>query len=137
MENIERMEGVLYFISVIMLIFGILQIILFFKIWGMTNNVARINKKVKGRISGLNLGWEIRKSILKGDKKKAEDLLFDEFIYDLQQKCSIQNGGSDEEIAELKVDYSKYYEQIGSKLPESIQCLKSKEDFYKVFTFSI
>lgn len=30
------------FLSIIMLIFGILQIILFFKMWGMTNNVKRL-----------------------------------------------------------------------------------------------
>lgn len=131
------MESMLNFVSVIIIIFGILQIILFFKLWGMTNNVERINNKVRGRLSDSNLGWEIRKSILKGDKKRAEDLLFDEFIYDLKQKCNVYNGGSDEEIAELKADYSKYYEQINSKLPESIQCLKSKGDFFKVFTFSI
>lgn len=32
-----------------MIAFGILQIILFFKIWGMTNNVKRIWKKIDSR----------------------------------------------------------------------------------------
>lgn len=32
---------------IIGIIFGILQIILFFKIWGMTNNVAELNRNVK------------------------------------------------------------------------------------------
>ena len=32
------------FLSIVMLVFGILQIILFFKIWGMTNNVSFIRK---------------------------------------------------------------------------------------------
>lgn len=30
------------FLSIVMIIFGILQIILFFKIWGMTNDINRI-----------------------------------------------------------------------------------------------
>lgn len=34
------------FLSVIFLIFGILQIILFFKMWGMTNDVRKIKKKL-------------------------------------------------------------------------------------------
>lgn len=33
------------FLSIIFLIFGILQIILFFKMWGMTNDVRKIKNK--------------------------------------------------------------------------------------------
>ena len=34
------------FLFIVMLVFGILQIILFFKIWGMTNDVKEIVKKM-------------------------------------------------------------------------------------------
>lgn len=34
------------FLSIVMLVFGILQIILFFKIWGMTNDVSAIENKI-------------------------------------------------------------------------------------------
>lgn len=37
------------FITILVAVFGILQIILFFKLWGMTNHVARIKEYV-GRI---------------------------------------------------------------------------------------
>ena len=30
------------FMAIVFLVFGILQIILFFKVWGMTNNVKKI-----------------------------------------------------------------------------------------------
>ena len=33
------------FLTIILLIFGVLQIILFFKIWGMTNDVKRLTNK--------------------------------------------------------------------------------------------
>ncbi len=36
------MEGMFTFIGIIIIVFGILQIILFFKMWGMTNNVNEI-----------------------------------------------------------------------------------------------
>ena len=36
------MEGFTILIAIVMLVFGVLQIILFFKLWGMTNNVSRI-----------------------------------------------------------------------------------------------
>lgn len=130
------MEDMISFVSVVIIIFGILQIILFFKIWGMTNNVQRINNKV-GLISGADLELEIRKAVLKGDKKKAEELLFDEFIKDIKKRYEDYDRSNEEEMNKLKSEYSKYYEQIGSSIPEALQRLNSKEDFQKVFTFSI
>ena len=43
------MEGLIQFTGIVMIVFGILQIILFFKIWGMTNNVKRIWKKIDNK----------------------------------------------------------------------------------------
>ena len=34
-------------LSIILLVFGILQLILFFKIWGMTNDIAEMNARFK------------------------------------------------------------------------------------------
>lgn len=45
----ETFTSVLF---VIILVFGVLQIILFFKIWGMTNNVAAIRRIMEGGESG-------------------------------------------------------------------------------------
>lgn len=39
------MENLLTFTGYVMIAFGILQIILFFKMWGMTNNVKEIKKR--------------------------------------------------------------------------------------------
>ncbi len=33
------------FLTIILLIFGVLQIILFFKVWRMTNNIKEIRKQ--------------------------------------------------------------------------------------------
>lgn len=40
------MEGIMFLVSIIIIVFGILQIILFFKIWGMTNDVKKIRKAI-------------------------------------------------------------------------------------------
>lgn len=32
------MEGIALFVSIVIIVFGVLQIILFFKLWGMTYN---------------------------------------------------------------------------------------------------
>lgn len=44
------MTGIYAIIGIVMLIFGILQIVLFFKLWGMTNDVGQI----KGLLSNLS-----------------------------------------------------------------------------------
>lgn len=123
-------------IGLVVFVFSILQIILFFKLWEMTNNVKRINNKIE-RTCDTDLLWEIRKSILKGDIRRAENLLSDEFVNDLRQLLRDNNHLTETSIAELKTDYAKYYAQLGVSLPDSIKRIKSKEDFYKVFTFSI
>lgn len=43
------MESMLSFISIIFIVFGILQIILFFKIWGMTNDVSKITRILESK----------------------------------------------------------------------------------------
>lgn len=41
------MEGIMFLVSIIIIVFGILQIILFFKIWGMTNDVREIKNMLE------------------------------------------------------------------------------------------
>lgn len=40
------MEGITLFVSIVIIVFGVLQIILFFKLWGMTNDVKKIRKAI-------------------------------------------------------------------------------------------
>ena len=39
------MENITLFVSIVIIIFGVLQILLFFKLWEMTNNVKKISLK--------------------------------------------------------------------------------------------
>ena len=41
------MESITLFVSIVIAVFGILQIILFFKIWGMTNDVKDLKNKLE------------------------------------------------------------------------------------------
>lgn len=45
------MNGILLFTTIVVLVFGILQIILFFKLWGMTNNVSRMKYMMEDLMS--------------------------------------------------------------------------------------
>lgn len=42
------------FLTIVLLIFGVLQIILFFKVWGMTNDVKRLANKFCNHDSDLS-----------------------------------------------------------------------------------
>lgn len=71
------MEGIALFVSIVIIVFGILQIILFFKIWGMTNNVSELKKiydqKSERLILAINrIVEETQKENLKVEKKKDE-----------------------------------------------------------------
>ena len=39
------MENITLFVSIVIIIFGVLQILLFFKLWEMTNDVKKISLK--------------------------------------------------------------------------------------------
>ena len=44
------MEGIMFLVSIIIIVYGILQIILFFKIWGMTSDVREIKNMLESNI---------------------------------------------------------------------------------------
>ena len=48
--------------DIIILIFGILQIILFFKLWGMTNNVIRIKEYIERMDKRTSNNWKSKES---------------------------------------------------------------------------
>ena len=48
------METALNIASIVIIVFGILQIILFFKTWGMANDVATINKSLPNTETDLS-----------------------------------------------------------------------------------
>ena len=43
-DDYSSSNGLLTFMSIIMIVWGILEIILFFKIWGMTNDIKALKK---------------------------------------------------------------------------------------------
>ena len=81
-------------LALVLLIFGILQIILFFKVWGMTNNVKDILRTLNGSggIESLDLEdltsyCEKQLSIAKKKKALQDDSYFNVLkglIYDIE-----------------------------------------------------
>ena len=76
------------FLSIILIVFGILQIILFFKVWGMTNDVKKIKEIAQ---EGDNSSWDTAKiETLAGNYEKAYEIYFKCFINDVYELTIVQ-----------------------------------------------
>jgi hypothetical protein len=154
------MEGTITLISVVLVIWGILEIILFFKIWGMTNDVEKLkNKLIEGQskdkdVYGNMLVGALRRDVRNlyylGKKDEAFDLLNKYLYYKLVNMVDTYSIYRDKEnnrtyihINENKTYVDDYvdtlmnsvkhlYENIGMEIPELI----NNFDIDKYFDFS-
>ncbi len=121
------------FLSVILIIFGILQIILFFKLWGMTNDVRHISEKIGAQPIDTfpQLEQSIRKLLLEGEKDQAIDLLRSNLVKDLIDYIS--KGYNYQIINNLKNNYREYYEKFGVPFPEQVEKINTLKDLEQLF----
>lgn len=76
MDNLNGLDD---FITLIVLAFGVMQIILLIKIWMMTNDV----RKLKVELLRNNPSNEAAILFLKGDKEAAHNKLIESFLQDV------------------------------------------------------
>lgn len=129
------------FLSIILFIFGVLQIILFFKIWGMTNNVIKIKEKLEAQPETEDqLIIEAQIHALNGEKEKAFDLFekaFHKNIIELFNMTIKKYGDEDNMDYKERDDYYqthyikvvKYFSRRVSKLGMKLDI--EKFDSYK------
>ena len=100
----------LYFVilGILFFIFGLLQIILFFKLWAMTNNV----KKIAQGNDSPHVDWQLRACVLTGDMVEKVRLHV------------IQHGPSDY-IGTIKQECRARFKAIGKQMPEAIEKLQN------------
>jgi len=150
-----ELPGWLTFIGVIMIVWGILEIILFFKIWGMTNDVKALkkdhfNETVFETKSGK--ARYLRKNLVLGNIEDVKRTLLKNFIdnveydYDeLQTHGYVKDeNGNDvwtsfeeqnlmKSIRPYVENLQKQYEKIGEELPIYIQRMETFSDYYTLF----
>lgn len=129
------------FLTIVLLIFGVLQIILFFKVWGMTNDVNCIKQKLEIQPEAEDiLIIEAQVKVLNGDKEKAFELYQEAFyknIIELFNKTINKYGDEDNVIYEerdryYQTEYGKvvrYFNKRTEKL--GMQLNVAKFDSYK------
>ena len=119
----------LNFISFIIVVVSVLQIVLFFKIWKMTNDVRKIKKKIDADLE-IDRTDKIRIALLKGDKQKAIELLTDKLATEFVRKSNEEYMTPDE-ISALKEKYAKEFLKLGvNELP--IKDVKEQSDIYSL-----
>ena len=122
------------FLSVILIIFGILQIILFFKLWEMTNDVRRISEKIGAQPTDTYYQLEkyIWQLLLENRKEDAVKLLNKNMVKDMIQEIVMKEKGVSSHPNEIKIRYRKYYEKLGEPFPEQIEKINTLSDLETV-----
>lgn len=69
------MEGITLFVAIVIITFGILQIILFFKIWGMTNDVKELKNLYTENSKSLLSSIDRLTSAVKNATPKEERII--------------------------------------------------------------
>lgn len=117
------MENLLTFTGWVMITFGILQIILFFKVWGMTNDVNKITKKLQ---CDKDKTWNVRRALLYDDKELAKKELMDCIISGFEL---FGGGGYGFNCVEdIIAKYEPTFKQLGMEIPEKLKSIKSYSD---------
>lgn len=104
-------------LAIIFIVFGVLQIILFFKIWGMTDDIREINSKVCIENKPyMDPFLEAKISYLKGDKISTKDLVDNNFFTELLRCYSYDP--FDERYNSLVEKYKPIYKNLEIEEPD-------------------
>lgn len=110
-------------LSIILLVFAVLQIVLFFKVWGMTNDVKKIKEKQREPKLGA-----AKVAYLRGDKDLAHILLDEYFFESARGFVFEQHGGMFNNLYARLVDQcSPIYEEMELESPD-FEKYKNKEE---------
>lgn len=132
------------FIVFITFIGAILDIILFFKLWGMTNDIRELKKDHFDNHMPEDvpqLRSYLREHYFLGDKDKVKRALILDFLDNLNTKCnSSRSSYLEANNPTLDTDITKYVEKlkiqfakVNLDVPSEILNLKTFRDYYELF----
>lgn len=127
----DNLENLLVFIAVLGVAFASLQLILFFKIWAMTNDVKKI------RMNNTPSYFLAAKEVYKNNPD-ISNILFDSYYADVNQKIEkLTDIDKDEEerliFKPLKKKYKELYQQAGVDMPVVFESINSKDKWLNTF----
>lgn len=125
------MEEMMIITSIVVMVFGILQIVLFFKLWGMTNNIRWIKRNIDKQ--GEERDREISKAIQKRNPDLSSqifDYVYNDF-YAAYQESKYLGFPSGFKTALQKAE--RVYEKANIEMPEIFGKISSCKDFDSYF----
>lgn len=149
------LEDFMSVLGLIMFLWGILEIILFFKIWGMTNDIRALKKEhfnERETVSNTSLARYVRRNIVLGNTDEVKNIFLQNFIDNVEEEYSnMQTSGYilNEKGEKEWVDYEEdnlnkslkhhvdnlimLFAKIGEEVPAYILKMKTFRDYYKMF----
>lgn len=109
---------------IILIVFGVLQVILFIKIWDITNSVKRIKDNLCPHPFD-----KVRKHVIKGENDKIEESLIDALIFDIE---SLRSSSDYSSIQHVKDVYKPLFDKIGFTFPDIIERINTISDYNNV-----
>ncbi len=126
-------------LSIVLLIFGVLQIILFFKVWGMTNDVKKMKERLeKDQSNEDSIIIEAQSKVLEGDKEKAYKLYQKAFylsIVDLYNKTVDAYGDEDRDNYDRDTYYENQFTLIDNYYSKRINKINMSMDTVRFNSF--
>lgn len=108
---------------VIYVVWGILSIILFFKVWGMTNDVRELRNKYVVDEKNVSLYVIVAKYMQLGDREKAKEVTMERMNSTLQSLMKDVGHAADGELQEnwnkYVVSFERIFKFIGEPMPEA------------------
>lgn len=118
-------EGFATFLAIVQIVMGVLSLILFFKIWGMTNDVRKLRDNIC--TSGLK-GEQLSKKMLilkyTGKIDEAKKLLDENLENEVfAQMCTKGNDieYTKSQVEEIIKKYENYYKSLDCEMPAEIK----------------
>lgn len=128
------MEGITLFVSIVIIVFGILQIILFFKLWGMTNDVKKIRKSLPNASSDLS---PAKMEFIIGNTDKAKEMLKKEFVLDVYESYMkiVKENTEVTDPSVMEKEYSIDYDRLKRVYKGRFKDIIDDVDFERYSTF--
>lgn len=128
------MEGITLFVSIVIIVFGILQIILFFKLWGMTNDVKKIRKSLPNVSSDLS---PAKMEFIIGNTDKAKEMLKKEFVLDVYESYMkiVKENTEVTDPSVMEKEYSIDYDRLKRGYKGRFKDIIDDVDFERYSTF--
>ena len=130
-------------VFIIVLIIAILNIVLFFKIWGMTNDIRELkidhfDTRMPEDIPQIRA--YVRENLLLGDKDKVRRVLIHEFLDSINSRCNnVRTSYLSTTDSVLNTDITPYVEllkkqltKLNIEIPEQIISMKTFRDYYEI-----